>query len=747
MKKNIKILICLMVFGSGQLGFGQISIYYCEQTGKVGYSVSATNDNFERDKNAENDCYNNGGKNPLQKSSSNGYGCYAIVKGTTLNGGWAMASASGGGRTVEQCIQDAKWRITSIYNAVNSSVSVYRQGCIEAPKQVNNSQNTNQPTKEVPWSNWKKINSPKCDVGIEYCTKREEHYKLNYQLWFYYKVRNTSNKNISFDFNLTQKGKKEFSQGHNIGAGGTDEFMHKMSGDYIDGVSVSKVLNTETNKDICDDNQSNSADNKSFLALIDDYNKLCTELNNSRDPLFTNAARTHCTLGMNMENNSQNTNLLKSKIKTIEGIMSKNGNSSNLENSLDELIAKRNSLCDELKSKGQNSYTEIYNSYCGQEQLSGSFQNQISQMKSKIQTIEQLMNGAENKNREKEKAAEEEAARKQKAEDDKREQYNTAIQNGDSAMDSKQFSSAMSYYSNAKSYAQTSSETAEADRKYKEAFEAKKTAERTERVAKVQADDLVKDAQYAGLTASFVGLAAFLKDSYSPKWYAMKFQLGLGLESFPLISNNVNQYHWDQTYIESFTVPSFHIGLKSGFFNNKGISAEINPQFNLGFSALSPGKSGGYVELYFGNKGYSIFKVFVEGGYFKRSGTFKYDYDAANAKSDGTLTTNSDDVREGIFSHGKIKYGAGIQLRWINDEGKETFIRPAVYYEKASFFEPDTKPVLNMNLQVNILSEIIIELTYVKNYFIPGEVKYPSTLTKENMNFWGIKLIRQGKLF
>jgi hypothetical protein len=434
--------------------------------------------------------------------------------------------------------------------------------------------------------------------------------------------------------------------------------------------------------------------------------------------------------------------------------------SSEISSTFSSLIEKYNDLCNEASNSTSNSAKNAFSSNCNKETTLLETPNNISVLKSRISNLENALKNSKTEEDKEEKAkakaqkqAEEEAARKQKAEDDKREQYNTAIQNGDSAMDSKQFSSAMSYYSNAKSYAQTSSETAEADRKYKEAFEAKKTAERTERVAKVQADDLVKDAQYAGLTASFVGLAAFLKDSYSPKWYAMKFQLGLGLESFPLISNNVNQYHWDQTYIESFTVPTFHIGLKSGFFNNKGISAEINPQFNLGFSALSPGKSGGYVEygstgtLYFGNKGYSIFKVFVEGGYFKRSGTFKYDYDAANAKSDGTLTTNSDDVREGIFSHGKIKYGAGIQLRWINDEGKETFIRPTVYYEKASFFEPDTKPVLNMNLQVNILSEIIIELTYVKNYYIPGEVKYPSTLTKENMNFWGIKLIRQGKLF
>ena len=449
-------------------------------------------------------------------------------------------------------------------------------------------------------------------------------------------------------------------------------------------------------------------------------------------------------LNNNTENNSNNTS----------------NTSSEKSSTFSSLIEKYNDLCNQASNLNTPTGNAAFSSNCNKETTMLESPNNISILKSRISNLENALKNSKTEDDKKEKAKqaeedrlEKEAARKQKAEDDKREQYNTAIQNGDSAMNSKQFSSAMSYYSNAKSYAQTSSETAEADRKYKEAFEAKKTAERTERVAKVQADDVVKDAQYAGLTASFVGLAAFLKDSYSPKWYAMKFQLGLGLESFPLISNNVNKYHWDQTYIESFTVPTFHIGLKSGFFNNKGISLEINPQFNLGFSALSPGKSGGYLEygstgtLYFGKKGYSIFKVFVEGGYFKRSGTFNYDYDAANAKSDGTLTSNSDDVREGIFSHGKIKYGTGIMLRWINDEGKETFVRPAVYYEKASFFESDTKPVLNMNLQVNISSEIIIELTYVKNYYIPGEVKYPITLTKENMNFWGIKIIRQGKLF
>lgn len=551
------------------------------------------------------------------------------------------------------------------------------------------------------YSEWKQLKSPNCDFGIEYCTKRLVRYKLNYQLWFYYKVRNTSNKNISFTFNLTKKGKKEFSQGHNIGSGGTDEFMHKMSGDYIDGVSVSNVLNTETNKDVCDDKTSSTDSSTASNAqeLINEMNELCTQLqtilNNSTTNTSSNIYNSVCKNSRTYQQSE--INIVKTNIKNLKTEIER------LDKNTSENSKKINEEQEKAKVKAQ-------------------------------------------------KQAEEEAARKQKAIDDQREQYTTAIQNGDSAMGSKQYSSAMSYYSNAKSYAQNSSETAEAERKYQEAYEAKKTAERTERVAKVQAQDKQKDAEYAGLTAGFVGLAALLNDSYSPKWYAMKFQLGLGYESFPLISNNVNKYHADQSYIEKFTLPTFHLGFKSGFFNNKGVSLEINPQFNLGFSALSPGKSGGYTEygstatLYLGKKGLSKVKLFAEAGYFKRSGRINYDYDAANTKSDGTLTTNSDDVREGTINYGKIKYGAGIMFRWINDIG-ENYIRPSVFYEKASFFESDTKPVLGFNIQANIASEIIIEITYAKNYFIGGEVKFPSTLVKENQNFWGIKLIRQGKLF
>lgn len=340
-----------------------------------------------------------------------------------------------------------------------------------------------------------------------------------------------------------------------------------------------------------------------------------------------------------------------------------------------------------------------------------------------------------------------EADQQQKERDAKKGQFDSAIQIGDTAMSTKQYDSAMMYYNQAKNYAQSTDESALAESKYNKAFETKKTEEREERVDKQKQKDKDENLQYAGMAAGVGGAMSLINDGYSPNWYAMKFQLGLGYESLPIISNNVSQYHTNQSYIETFGLPTFHVGFKLGFFNNRGISFHLNPQFDLGFSALSAGTSGGYVgygsmaTVYFGRKSYSKFKVFAEGGYYKKDGTFSYDADAA-----ATGESATDDVREGTFNYGVVKYGGGFMFHWI-DHGEETYIRPAAYLETASFFESDTKPVLNLNLQVNLWSEIIFEFNYAKNYFIGGETKYPTTLVNENKDFFSIKIIRQGKLF
>ncbi len=80
-------------------------------------------------------------------------------------------------------------------------------------------------------------------------------------------------------------------------------------------------------------------------------------------------------------------------------------------------------------------------------------------------------------------------------------------------------------------------------------------------------------------------------------------------------------------------------------------------------------------------------------------------------------------------------------------DGKETYMRPAVFFEKPSFFTKDDKPVLNFNFQVNISSGIIFDFSYSTDYFIGGDVAYPTTLQPEKMKYFSIKIIKQGKLY
>ena len=347
----------------------------------------------------------------------------------------------------------------------------------------------------------------------------------------------------------------------------------------------------------------------------------------------------------------------------------------------------------------------------------------------------------------KEEAAQKEVARLQKIKDDKRKSFDNNIASGDSALQSKNYDSALSYYSNAQTYADNDIERSFAKSKYDQAFEARRNAEREVRVAKAKKTDERENVNYAVSSTAMLGAMALLQDSYSNDGFVFKLFLGMGIDSSPLLSNNTSVYSVDKTFIEQRLAPSFDIGAKLEFLNNHSISFFLKPQMTYGMSALNEGTSGGFFSyggvgcLSIGRHYDSKLSIFAEGGWFRRASSFEYDADAAN---NGTTTT--DDVRSGEYNYKSIRYGGGIMLRFINNQNKETYFRPGFFYEKPDFFTTATKPILNLSMQINISSELIIEFIYAKNTFIPGEPKFPSTVIPEDKNFFGLKIIRQGNL-
>lgn len=691
MRTKILFLIMLLSF---MWGFGQVSVYYSEKEDVYGYSISATNKNFSRDQKAENECRSKGGQNAWQIISRDGYGCYAIVKGSNKDGKHFIGAAAGN-YSVENAIQNAKW-IASSRGADENTLYVAHQGCVEKPETTetnSTNSNSNQPT-TAGWSNWKKINSAQCDLGIEYSIKKEVRYQLNYQLWFYYKVRNTSNKNIKFEFSLTSKGKNEFTHPHVLSPGGEDEFMHKMSKDYIDGVAAVKVINTETNQSVCDKNEAENTPNTGLPQSIDEKNRLCREfetlINNQgiKNQVFDNLC------AKSYQYSEKDLPKLKNEISLIEREMS------NLSVSF-----KSNQAAEDKKNKD-----------------------------------------AEIAEQEKQRKEEE----KQRLAQEKQEKYNSEISQGDAAMQSEDYAGAMSHYQNAQNYTATEAERSAAQQKYNQAFEAKKAAERKTRIAEQKKRDDTENVTYAATSAATITAMSLLEDAPSEGFTSGKIYMGLGIEQMPLISNNTSPYHTNKSYIEAPLVPGFDMGIILGIANNKKVSLYLNPRFSYGISAFSAGTSGGLFE-YGGtamvrgnwNREFPL-KLFAEGGYFKRSATFHYDADASAA--DSGVSTSTDDVRDGEYNYSVIRYGGGLMYHQIDDD-EEYMVKGGVFFDKPSFFPKDIKPNIGFSLQGMYNKMGSLEVYYSPNYFIGGNVLYPSTLEKENKAYFGIKFTRTGKLW
>jgi len=180
--------------------------------------------------------------------------------------------------------------------------------------------------------------------------------------------------------------------------------------------------------------------------------------------------------------------------------------------------------------------------------------------------------------------------------------------------------------------------------------------------------------------------------------------------------------------------------------NNKPVNIKVGAGFSYGLEAFKSGISGGHVQYNF--KGGAQFwyktqtqiKLFADFEYGGRLGSIVIDEDSINNGA-----TATDDVREGEYDYKYIKFGFG-PMWHHRDDGKETWIRPGIYFERLSF----TKRmglVKSYSISTNIQSFIILDFSYARNYPVAGTISYPNAFEFKNQHFFSIRVIRQGKMW
>ncbi|MBS1571301.1 MAG: hypothetical protein JST62_02745 [Bacteroidetes bacterium] len=621
------------------------------------------------------------------------------------------------------------------------------------------------------WGPWTNVS---CFRGIQYSVLNKGYSKITNSYWWNVRWRNNYNEPVSFDGEVIIDG--ENSLHGRFGAikpGGIEhytELPYKSSSTHFT-VRVNSVCfstswagcseslegwpnyaecdngtpNYKFNKKVTNNNSpTNSSSNSSNSSenlpdLVREINEKCSKLQQliqeKNNGNVTGSYNSICAVNKTWDK-SQIPSLKIAIGKINNDIENLNGKKSTSED-LSQLVNELNGLCSEIGSINSPTAVSVGKTNCPSGQVYD--QKDIPRLKTQINNIKNAL-GASKK---------EEENIKRLAEEQK-EKYNSAIEKGDSAMQNGDYASAMSYYQNAQQYASTDSEKSIAQQKYNQAFEKKKDAERKERIEKQKKTDDNENIAYASASAATISAMSLFEDSPSLGFSSGKIYMGLNMEKIPIISNNTSPYHINKSYIEAPLRPGFDMGLIVGIANNKKISLYINPKFSYNLSALSEGTSGGNMEygvsaLLRGNWNKDIpWKLYIEGGYIKRVGSFHYDADAA-AKSSGA-TTKTDDVRDGEFNYSVIRYGGGIMFHTIEDDD-EYVVKAGVFYDKPSFFPKDVKPVIGFTLQGMMSSLGTLEINYSPNYFIGGNLLYPSMLEKENKSYFGIKFTRTGRLW
>lgn len=724
MKKNL----ILMLLFSTMFSYGQITIYIADNNCSYG---------VDKDSNkAYSDCVNSGGNNCRNVCTSQ-YGCWAIVKGSNQNGN-CVIGVGYGAKTSDEAVSLAKTYATN-RNAVFNTLYVIRSSCENPP--VIQQQGSQQQSQYIPeWSEWRALTGTDCNTNIEIQTSdsgngyggRTKHYR----------VRNNNDKSVTFTLVLDASDGGKFTKEHNLNPGERQEFFHRMKHNVtIKGYKLENLVFTTSGKPVC-----RAAGEDELQSLKKRREELCQELSGvlggyRQSIVFDEICK-------NLYNKSyveNDVNKLKNEVSKLEQELRLQKSSKPKGETLQDLQGQRNELCQELNSLVVKSgmSNQVNENLClSGVHLPSSLQQDINALKTEIAKLKNL-------NQEVEKQKEEQLRKQQEEQrraEEQQNRFNGYITQGDNAYSSRNYDNAMSYYSQAKNIAANESQKQIADQKYNHAFEAKRTAERQERIEAQNIRDKNEDLAYTSLATGAVGVMSLINDQYAHEGSSAKFQMGVGYEQTPMITNQTNPYAAAASYADKASYPLIHLGLNLEFLNKKAINFNVRPIASIGIDAFSTGTSGTYVVtgvesgLRFWYKSHAKFKLFADIGWYERIGDKTADKDA---QSGGTTAT--DEVKEGKYSYHVLRYGGGPMLH-LRHDGRETWIKPGVYFEKLTFAKYD-KPTMSFILSANIESEIILEAAYSKNYPVAGTINYPNAFTYANQNYFSIKIIRQGKIW
>jgi hypothetical protein len=267
------------------------------------------------------------------------------------------------------------------------------------------------------------------------------------------------------------------------------------------------------------------------------------------------------------------------------------------------------------------------------------------------------------------------------------------------------------------------------------------------RVAAKQAAVQQSNDAMGNAALSVINVAGLMNDAYIDRPVCGRVYFGLGWDQIPVIANDDNH---SATSTEVTSHPVIALGFTFSFFNNRGISLHLSPFGTFGLDALDPGATGSHL-TYGGNatlllspKAKNLFKLFAEGGYTERSGTWSYDQDAGDASLGITTYTNV--VKNADYDYSVIRYGGGFMLDFINGDN-ETYIRPGIFFETPSFAPYIKTPVMVGNLQILMSSFLLLDISYSKDYFIAGTATYAKNFDKSNQDFFSIRLVKTGLMF
>ena len=443
--------------------------------------------------------------------------------------------------------------------------------------------------------------------------------------------------------------------------------------------------------------------------------------------------------------NGQNTSIQGGNAQSPNGSASQVNTGSDVDSQIQAQLQKKEELCAQLSTT--NTQSSICNKTSANymtgltgtaNQITNRKYTILSDIKADVYELESLLRQSTKKQTQ--------TAALNRETEDKQKKFDELMVQGDNALSNKSYDYAMGYYSQAQNIAVTDEQKNRARQKYNQASEAKQTEIRGQRVAAARERDKAEDVAYTAAAGAAIGAMSLLNDGYTHRGFSGKFQVGVGYDQMPMMTNQNNTSAAAASYVDKVAYPTVDFGLRFEMLNNKPVNINLRGLYSVGLHAFETGVSGSHVVtgvdggMQFWYKTATKLKLFTDFGWYQRTGDRTRDQDAIN---DGTSAT--DEVREGRYKYQVMRLGFGPMLHF-RDGGRETWIKPGVYFDKVSFAKED-KPAMSVSLNVNVRSAITIEALYSKDYPAGGTVNYPNAFTFANQDYFSVKIIRQGKLW